>query len=333
VVRYAANDSKTDQKLYVSAINCPVKTACQHMMATKRRFGKTGGNVAYHGYQSFCTDEVTPEEAHQIGMETARRMWGREYEIVVTTHLNTDNIHNHMIVNSVSFRTGRKFENHISDHYRLREISDEVCRERGKSVLEHTDFYSKGKKKEYWVHKNGGLTHRDILRKDIDEAVSKTTNWRAFDAYLSGLGYRYARSSDYAHPALIAPGWKRPVRIDSLGSEYTQERIRTRLIANQQDVSLYRVVIYRPKRRPLLEIEEEHRRLQRMNGMQLVFEIVIALFHLATGNQEQAPVRPLSPAMRQEVRKLDETLKQYKLLGENHIDSPEELVSFIEKIE
>ena len=97
------------------------------MMTTKRRFGKLGGNVAYHGFQSFATGEVTPEEAHSIGMETARRIWGGEYEIVVTTHLNTDNLHNHIIVNSVSFKTGRKFENHISDHHRLREISDEIC--------------------------------------------------------------------------------------------------------------------------------------------------------------------------------------------------------------
>lgn len=88
-----------------------------------------------------------PEEAHRIGMETARRMWGRDYEIVVTTHLNTDNIHNHIVINSVSFRTGRKFENHISDHIRLREISDAVCRERGKSVLKDAGFYSKGKKR------------------------------------------------------------------------------------------------------------------------------------------------------------------------------------------
>ena len=115
-----------------SAINCPKQRAYQCMMDTKRRFGKLGGNVAYHGYQSFVTGEVTPEEAHQIGMETARRMWGDEYEIVVTTHLNTDNIHNHIVVNSVSFKTGRKFENHIRDHIRLREISDEVCREHGK---------------------------------------------------------------------------------------------------------------------------------------------------------------------------------------------------------
>ena len=119
---------------------------------TKKRFGKTGGNVAYHGYQSFQTGEVTPEEAHKIGMETARRMWGENYEIVVTTHLNTDNVHNHFVVNSVSFKTGRKFENHISDHYRLREISDAVCLDYGKSVLKEANFYG-GDKKEYWLKK------------------------------------------------------------------------------------------------------------------------------------------------------------------------------------
>lgn len=84
-------------------------------MATKQRYGKLGGNVAYHGYQSFRSDEVTPEGAYAIGLETARRMWGKDYKIVLATHLNTDNLHYHIVVNSVSFRTGRKFENHISD--------------------------------------------------------------------------------------------------------------------------------------------------------------------------------------------------------------------------
>lgn len=85
--------------------------------------------MAYHGYQSFKAGEVTPEEAHRIGLETARRMWAGSYEVLVTTHLNTDNVHNHFVVNSVSFRDGRKYENHQRDHYRLREISDAICRE------------------------------------------------------------------------------------------------------------------------------------------------------------------------------------------------------------
>ena len=96
-LRYTENDDKTDQKMFVTAINCPTKRAYAYMTATKRRYGKPGGNVAYHGFQSFRTGEVTPEEAHKIGLETARRMWGKDYEIVVTTHLNTDNLHNHIV--------------------------------------------------------------------------------------------------------------------------------------------------------------------------------------------------------------------------------------------
>ena len=279
---YVESDDKTDKRMYVSGINCPTKRACEYMMATKQRYGKPGGNIAYHGYQSFVSGEVTPEEAHQIGLETARRMWGDDYEVVVTTHLNTDNIHNHIVVNSVSFRTGRKFENHISDHYRLREISDEICRERGKAVLAPSKF-TVNRKKDYWIHKSGGFTHRDILKRDIDEAISNTTNWKAFDFYLKNLGYSYARNSDYRHPSIIAPGWKRSVRIDSLGEQYTQEKIRERLILNQKDITLYAGRI--PKRfAPLMELQLEFKKAQRMDEIQLAFALIIELWKLITGN-------------------------------------------------
>ncbi|WP_418546458.1 relaxase/mobilization nuclease domain-containing protein [Hominenteromicrobium sp.] len=328
-LRYVENDKKTDRTMYVSGINCPKQRAYEYMMTTKQRYGKLGGNVAYHGYQSFVSGEVTPGEAHVIGIETARRMWGKDYEIVVTTHLNTDDLHNHIVVNSVSFRTGRKFENHISDHYKLREISDEVCREYGKSVLAPSKFKG-NRKKDYWIHKSGGFTHRDILKRDIDEAISKTTNGNAFELYLKSLGYSYARNSDY-HPSIIAPGWKRPVRIDSLGEQYTQEKIRERLISNQQDITLYALRI--PKRHtPLLQLEYEFKKAQRMDGMQLAFALIIELWKLITGNNvELSSPKPLSPMLRKEVRKLDQTLKEYKLLCVNQIDSARELVSFIEK--
>ena len=91
-------------EMFVTGINCITVQAYEEMMATKRDFGKTGGNVAYHSYQSFKVGEVTPKEAHKIGLETARRMWGKDYEIIVTTHLNTDNIHNRIVINSVSFK-------------------------------------------------------------------------------------------------------------------------------------------------------------------------------------------------------------------------------------
>ena len=135
-LEYVANDDKTDRKVYVSGVNCTKDRAYEEMIAVQRRFGLRGTNVAYHGFQSFKPDEVSPEEAHQIGIETARRMWGDKYQVVVTTHLNTDSVHNHIVIHAVSFRDGKKFRNHVSDHIKLSEISDQICREHRLSVLD-----------------------------------------------------------------------------------------------------------------------------------------------------------------------------------------------------
>ena len=180
--------------------------------------------------------------------------------------------------------------------------------ERGKSVLPPSKF-TVNRKKDYWIHKSDGLTHRDILKRDIDEVISNTTNWKAFDLYLKNLGYSYARNNDYRHPSIIAPGWKRSVRLDSLGEQYTQEKIRQRLIDNQKNITLYAIRI--PKRyAPLLQLEYEFNKAQRMDGMQLAFALIIELWKLITGNNiEPLSPKPLSPALRQEVRKLDQTLR------------------------
>ena len=332
-LRYADNDEKTDKKMYVSAINCPKQLAYETMMDTKRRYGKLGGNVAYHGYQSFKTSEVTPQEAHTIGMETARRMWGDDYEIVVTTHLNTDNIHNHIVVNSVSFRTGRKFENHISDHYPLREISDAVCQEYGKSVLKNAKFYG-GEKGAYWVHKDGGMTHRDILRRDIDEVLSKVSIYRHFFEYLENLGYEVRGDVDSPNLSVIAEGWQRPVRLKSLGPKYTPEAIKERLLKNLDDRNLYWIAIPERSRAPLLIIEYHLRQAGRMDGLQLIFAIFTELLKICTGNNlAENKNLPLSPLLREEVRKLDKYIEDYKLLCDCHIDTAEELFTFREDID
>ena len=330
-LRYVENDQKTDQTMYVSGINCPKQRAYQCMMTTKRLYGKLSGNVAYHGYQSFVSEEVTPAEAHKIGVETAKRMWGDNYEIIVTTHLNTDNIHNHFVVNSVSFKTGRKFENHIRDHIQLRQISDEVCMEHGKFVIPFTHFYSN--KKAYWVQKSGKLTHRDMLRRDVDEALSKCCTFKEFEYYLKTLGYRFERDFRYEHPSVIADGWQRAVRISSLGKQYTRESMREKLIDNQRKPELYALVTPKWKRAPLLNFEYQLRQAQRKDTVTLLFELFIEILKLCTGsNIGEADNRPLSPMMRAEIQKLDKYIEEYKLLCDNHIESPKELLSFQEDL-
>lgn len=330
-IQYVENDDKTDQTMFVSGINCSKHNAYNEMIAVKRRFGERGKNIAYHGYQSFASGEVTPKEAHEIGIETARQMWGAKYQVVVTTHLNTDNIHNHFVINSVSFVDGKKFRNGIGDRLELRKISDAICAARHKSVIQSHKFYSN--KKEYWIRNSGKLTHRDMLRRDVDEALSKCCTFKEFEYYLKTLGYRFERDFRYEHPSVIADGWQRAVRISSLGKQYTREAMREKLIDNQRKPELYVLVTPKWKRAPLLSFEYQLRQAQRKDTVTLFFELFIEILKLCTGsNIQETDNRPLSPMMRAEVQKLDKYIEEYKLLCDNHIESPKELLLFQEDL-
>ena len=330
-IRYVENDDKTDQTMFVSGINCSKHNAYNEMIAVKRRFGERGKNIAYHGYQSFAAGEVTPEEAHAIGMETARKMWGARYQVVVTTHLNTDNIHNHFVINSVSFVDGKKFRNGIGDRLELRKISDAICAARNKSVIQSHRFYSN--KKEYWIRNSGKITHRDMLRRDVDEALSKCCTFKEFEYYLKCLGYRFDRDFRYEHPSVIADGWKRAVRITGLGEKYSREAMRQKLVANQRLPELYVLITPKWKRAPLLNFEYHLRQAQRKDTVTLLFELFIEILKLCTGNNiQETDNRPLSPMMRAEVQKLDKYIEEYKLLCDNHIESPKELLSYLNNL-
>ena len=107
--RYVQRPAATADGHYVTAINCLKETALEQMILTKRQYGKTDGYIAFHGYQSFKPGEVTAQECHDIGVALAKEMWGDRFQILVTTHLDKDHLHNHYLFNSVSFRDGRKY--------------------------------------------------------------------------------------------------------------------------------------------------------------------------------------------------------------------------------
>lgn len=326
-IRYVENDSKTDHTAFVTGINCSKHNAYHEMVAVKRRFGERGKHIAYHGYQSFAEGEVTPEEAHQIGVETARMMWGAKYQVVVTTHLNTDNIHNHFVINSVSFTDGKKFRNSIGDRLELRKISDDICAERSKSVIESHKFYSN--KKAYWAQKAGHVTHREMLRRDVEEALSQCINHIEFVAFLKALGYSFTRDFNYEHPSVISSGWSRSVRLSSLNEKYTKENLFKRFRWNHDRMEKIK---YRPpkmKRKPLLDFERYMQEAEQMDGLQLVFALIVELFKICTGNNVQkVDSRPVSPMIRTEASKADKYMEEYWLLRDHYIESPQELLSF-----
>ena len=172
-----------------------------------------------------------------------------------------------------------------------------------------------------------------MLRRDLDEALSKSGSFGEVEYYLKCLGYRFSRDYNYAHISVIADGWKRPIRIDGLGEKYSRENMREVLVANQYKPELYAIQPPKYKRTPLLIIEYELRQARRKDTVQLLFELFIELLKICTGNNvEQQQSRPLSPMMRAEVRKLDKYLEEYKLLCDQHIESLEGLVAFKDNI-
>ena len=240
-LRYTEQDEKTDEKKYVSGVNCSATFAYREMVAVKRRFGERGNVIAYHGYQSFKTGEVTPEEAHQIGIETARRMWGKDFQVLVTTHLNTDNLHCHFVVNSVSFKDGHKFRNSIEQHRELREISDAVCKEQGLSVLTNAPFYGGQSKGAYWKEQKGQPTHRQQLKEDVEYCLRYSMDWPSFIQQLEAKGYTFDRTRF----SVKAPGWQRAVRLDRLG--FTDDVMYEQWDRNEADPEFeYRYNDHRP---------------------------------------------------------------------------------------
>src|SRR5574344_732578 len=153
VIQYAQNGDKTEHQYYSIGINCDPHNAYDDFEEVKNTYGKTDGVLAYHGYLSFRPGEVTPDEALQIGRTFAEEMWGDRYQVLVSVHLNTQCLHCHLVVNSVSFKDGLKLRDNEKNWYYFKHRADEICRRYGKSVVEEKDENFK-----YWTITPKGWT-------------------------------------------------------------------------------------------------------------------------------------------------------------------------------
>ncbi len=332
-LKYAANDAKTDRTMFVAGINCSKQNAYGEMVAVQKRFGNRGSVVAYHGIQSFRAGEATPEMAFEIGKETARRMWGDRYQVLVTVHLNTENIHCHFVVNPVSFKDGSKFQNKIGDHKELRKISDAICREHGLSVLENSDFY-KHEKKAYWLHRQGKKTHRDMLREDVEYCLTYAKNWEQFEKQMASRGY----SIDQIRLSVKAQNWQRPVRLSSLG--YTKEVLRNRFDENfysndfRQKWNTH--LPYKPKKFPLeWEMERLAFTIEHSHNTEEVFvdTVLLLLILVIELVLQTTDVILLSPDLRAAAKNLESYRADYRFLQENGIHTMAQLEAVIPDVQ
>lgn len=332
VVEYAANEMKTERRSFVSCLNCREDIAVKQFIETKRLWGKTRGRVCYHGYQSFKADEVTAATAHDIGVELARRLWGSRFEVVVATHCNTGHYHNHFVINSVSFADGYKFYNSPADYAAMRRVSDELCRERGISVIE----YAAGRGKhyaEYRAEKSGAPTVRGMIRADIDRAVNASLTRKEFFAYLERTGYELKlckKNGDMLeYPALKPPGAKGFFRFHKLGNGYDLDGIFRRIQNNlsrkvpfpeteQEALKQYR------NRAPPPQYQKQKPYLYRLY-LRYCYELHIIERHPASARQ-------VSFFLREDLMKLDRLDAQTRLLARHSVSDVSELMAYKKKL-
>ena len=329
VIAYAANEDKTEKLYYTSGINCTVECARDQFDTVKLRFGKTDGIVAFHAYQSFKEGEVTPDEAHAIGVELAKEMWGKRFQIVVATHVNKKCVHNHIVINSVSFIDGKKFHDCRDMYKQLRDTSDRICLEHGLSVIKEP----KGKRVGTYLYKmeHAGMpTRYNVARQAIDEAVALSLTIEEFKYELRKRGYSYRFDPQRKYWTITPPGWKKAIRIHQLGEDYTRESIERRIYDNDPSVRTERI-------RQSYRIPNQYnlrRRIDRIMGRtgleKLYLRYCYELGYLP--KYRQNPTK-LHIVLKEDLLKCDQYSEQAKLLSKYHVNTDEDLSLLMERIE
>ena len=317
-IDYAVNGDKTEQKLYVSGINCIPNTAFNEIKNVKKQFFKTTGIQGFHGVQSFIVGEVTAEQAHKIGLQLAEELWGDRFQVIVSTHLNTDNIHNHFVLNSVSFLDGKRFCNTKKDYALMRKTSDRLCEEYGLNVLQQEDKYIKYATSDLY---------KELMRDSIDYAIANAKDYEQFIQILKDLDYIVTDINGTL--SIRRDPYKRNTRIErQFGYKYSKENIYKRILETQPEFP------YSPE--PYLLFSRSYERYNNEKQKHLQFKGTISyliyqyekLLGINTEIFSKSNITKMTPELIQAIKKMDEFSKQVRFLSKNNINTEEELLNY-----
>ena len=227
-IAYILNPEKTDEKLLVSSYGCASETAAREFEWTRKIAEQKGMNpvriIARHVIQSFEIGEVTPELAHEIGKQFADEILGGKYEYVLTTHIDKDHVHNHLIFNAVDFVDYHAYKSYKRIYYDMREVSDRLCKENGLSVIPPSQ--NKGMDYKEYTEAKRGTSWKQKLRQTIDRLVITAKDYDDFLRLMQEAGYEI-KTGKYI--SFRAEGQERFTRSKTIGENYTEERIKERI--------------------------------------------------------------------------------------------------------
>ena len=223
-IDYILNPEKTDGKLLASSFGCGLETADIEFAWTREAAGDRGTHLGRHLIQSFAVGETTPEEAHKIGMELAGAVLGGKYEFVLTTHVDKDHLHNHLIFNAVSFVDYKKYHSNKQSYHFIRRTSDRICKEHGLSVV--VPGQDRGKSYAEYTAEKQGTSYKAKLKLAIDTLVPQVKDFEELLARLEQAEYEVKRGK---YISFRAPGQERFTRAKTLGVAYGEEAVKERI--------------------------------------------------------------------------------------------------------
>lgn len=302
---------KQEKVCYVSCINCSENNPYDDMKFTKEQYQKIDGILAFHGYQSFKEKEVTANIAHEIGVKFAEEMFG-DYEVVVATHQNTNHIHNHFILNSVSFKNGKKYNNNRTNLAKLRQISDSICAEYGLSVLDENISY-----KNTYKYKVTNNDYYRILKEDLDNVISYSVTLKQVIDRLKKLDYKVY---SYNGKITIYKENYDKVRIEkTFGNDYSIDSINKRLYSARQ-------IVFKPLSQKNI-FEEYYRNNKHHKG---IYGLYLYYCYLLKVFPQKYPKQYLPYSIRQDIKKMDLISEQTRFITSHKIETKEDLESFTE---
>lgn len=325
VIEYAKASYKTEEQLYVTGINCDKDSIYEDMMRTKRRYCKTDGVLGYHAFQSFAKGEVTPEIAHEIGVRLANELWGDRFEVVVTTHLNTEHIHNHFCLNSVSYKDGKKYHDCHNTYALIRDTSDRLCEEYKlsvikekkcpKSKIDYSNFL-KGQVKKSNYH--------TIVKEDIDYAIEQAFSYKDFLSILSKMNYsvenRYGKLSVRKEP------YKKNIRIErAFGDEYKIDNIEKNIYETQATKEPFPEARAEPKRYKMSK-KQNIKNKKKAKGIKALYLHYCFLLKVYPKKYNKKII--YSKEMKEEIKKMDKISNEVRLLCRKDIETVQELLTY-----
>ena len=279
----------------------------------------------FHAFQSFAKGEVTPEIAHQIGIRLANELWGDRFEVVVTTHLNTNCIHNHFCLNSVSFKDGKKYYDTHASYALMRETSDRLCEEYNLSVLKEKKCpksnidYSK-----FYQHKEKQTQYYSEIKEDIDYAIGQADNFNEFITIMKKLNYEV--TNRYGRLSVRPLNRKRPIRIErAFGNDYKIENINNRILTTHV------VKVPFPEARTLKGKYKSKTKLKnkrKVTGIRALYFHYCYLLKIYPSRTK----RVMSKELREDIKKMDRLSNEARFLSKGNIQTAGELLKHKESI-